>query len=32
MFEEYGVEEQDLNSAMMHFNLMHDPEVQRKVM
>ena len=32
MFEKHGVEEEDFNSAMMHFNLMHDPEVQRKVM
>ena len=30
--EKHGVEEEDFNSAMMHFNLMHDPEVQRKVM
>ena len=32
MFFEKGIEEEDFNSAMMHYNLMNDPEIQRKMM
>ena len=32
MFEKHGVDEEEFNQAMMHYNLMHDPEIQRKVM
>lgn len=32
MFFSEGIEEEDFNAAMMQFNLMHDPEVQRTVM
>ena len=32
MFEKHGVDEEEFNNAMMFYNLMNDPEVQRKVM
>lgn len=32
MYERHGVDEDEFNSAMLHYNLMNDPEVQRKVM
>ena len=32
MYTRHGVDEEEFNQAMIHFNLMHDPEVQRKVM
>ena len=32
MFATHGVDEDEFNQAMMHYNLMLDPEVQRKVM
>lgn len=27
MFEKYQVDEEEFNSAMMHYNLMNDPEI-----
>ncbi len=32
MFERHGVDEDEFNQAMIQYNLMNDPEVQRKVM
>ncbi len=32
MYEHHGVDEEEFNQAMIHYNLMNDPEVQRKVM
>lgn len=32
MYEEDGVEEDEFNAAMVHYNLMNDPEVQRTIM
>jgi hypothetical protein len=32
MYENHGVDEEEFNQAMIHYNLMNDPEVQRKVM
>jgi len=32
MFERHGVDEEEFNHAMIHYNLMHDKEVQAKVM
>ena len=32
MHTKYGVDEDDFNSAMLHYNLMHDPEIQRTIM
>ena len=32
MFERHGVDEDEFNQAMMAYNLMNDPEVQRNVM
>ena len=27
LYEKFGTDEDEFNSALMHFNLMHDPEV-----
>jgi|LauGreDrversion4_2_1035121.scaffolds.fasta_scaffold689896_1 hypothetical protein len=32
MYEQHGVDEEEFNEAMIFYNLMHDPEIQRKVM
>jgi hypothetical protein len=32
MFDNYSVEEDEFNAAMMHYNLMNDPEIQRTIM
>jgi predicted Rossmann fold nucleotide-binding protein DprA/Smf involved in DNA uptake len=32
MFERHGVEEEEFNSAVMHYQLMNDPEVYKKMM
>lgn len=32
MFEAHGVDDEEFNQAMVYYNLMQDPEVQRKVM
>ena len=32
MFEKHGVEEEEFNSAVMHYQLMNDPEVYKKMM
>jgi hypothetical protein len=32
MHTKYGVDEDDFNAAMLHYNLMHDPEIQRTIM
>ena len=32
MFEKYGVDEDDFNAAMVRYNLMNDPEIQRTIM
>lgn len=32
MYERHGIDEEEFNQAMIHYNLMNDPEVQRKVM
>lgn len=29
MFEQYGIEEEEFNAAMLHYQLMNDPEVVR---
>lgn len=32
MHTKYGVDEDEFNAAMLHYNLMHDPEIQRTIM
>ena len=32
MFECHGIEQEDLNQAIIFYNLMNDPEVNRKIM
>ena len=32
MFERHGIEEDEFNQAIIHYNLMNDPEVNRKMM
>lgn len=32
MYEKYGYDEEEFNQAIIHYNLMHDPEVQRTMM
>ena len=32
MYEKFGVDEEDFNSAMIYYNLMHDPEVQQTML
>ncbi len=32
MFFEKGIEEDEFNAAIMHFNLLNDPEIQKKMM
>jgi hypothetical protein len=32
MYDIHGVDEEEFNQAMVYYNLMNDPEVQRKVM
>lgn len=32
MFDRYGIEEEDFNAAVVYYNLMNDPEVNRKMM
>ena len=32
MFFEKGVEEDDFNSAILHYGLLNDPEIQKKMM
>ena len=31
IFEQHGIEEEELNQAMFYYNLMHDPEVKRRM-
>lgn len=31
MFQVYGTEEEDFNAAMVHYNLMNDPEVNQVI-
>lgn len=32
MFEKYGIEEEDFNTAMIHYNLENDPKISAVVM
>lgn len=32
MYEKFGTEEEEFNQAMVHFNLMNDPEVNKIIM
>ena len=32
MYEKFGVDEDEFNQSLIHYNLMHDPEVQRIMM
>lgn len=32
MYERHNIDEEEFNMAMIHYNLMNDPEIQRKVM
>jgi hypothetical protein len=32
LYEKFGIDEDEFNSALMHYNLMNDPEVQRVMM
>lgn len=32
MYVKYGVDEDEFNAAMLHYNLMNDPEIQRTIM
>ena len=32
LYEKFGVDEDEFNSSLMHYNLMHDPEVQKTMM
>ena len=32
MYEKFNVEEEDFNAAMIHYNLMNDPEITRIIM
>ena len=32
MFEKHGVEEEEFNSTVMHYQLMNDPDVYKKMM
>ena len=32
MYEKHGVDEDEFNAAMVHYNLMQDPEIMRTIM
>jgi hypothetical protein len=32
MYETHGIEEEDFNFAVMHYQLMNDPEIYKKMM
>jgi hypothetical protein len=32
MYQIYGTEEEDFNTAMVHYNLMNDPEINKVIM